>query len=111
MLDARGAGWQVYYGKQRKSRRLIELLADVPPPPDIPWVEFEIVQAEYRLWNLRDPLELYAGLKWVVDWLIDEGYILDDGPENLLHMCTPSQVIDRSRRGVTLTIRNLTPEG
>lgn len=107
MLNARGAGWQVYYGKQKKLRRMVELVGECPPPPRIPWSTWEITEAAFRLWNLRDPLELYTGLKWPVDLLIEEGYVVDDGPDHLLRMVTPTQVIDRDRRGVTLTIRRV----
>ena len=96
----------MYKGKQesyqKKMRRLLP-----PPAPDMPWLEWRVVSAEFRLWGLRDPLELPACLKWPVDVLIEDMWVLDDGPKYLKSIGPMSQRICRAERGVTLEIERI----
>jgi hypothetical protein len=73
-------------------------------PPAVPWPRWTIVSAEFRLHALRDWGELLASLKWPLDVLVRLGFVADDSPRELAPPPTPTQVIDRQRRGVTLTI-------
>lgn len=73
-------------------------------PPSEPWARWEIVEASFRLHNLRDWVELMASLKWPVDVLVRQGYVLDDSPRELAQPPTPLQRIDRSNLGVRLII-------
>lgn len=75
-------------------------------PPREPWASWRIERAEFRLHQLRDPLELLAGLKWTVDWLVHAGFVTNDSPRELRGIPDPLQRIDRAHRGVTLTIHS-----
>lgn len=77
-------------------------------PPEQAWDRWRIERAAFRLHSLRDPLELLGGLKWTIDWLVSQGYVVDDGPSHLLHVPHPEQRIERSDRGVTLAIAEVT---
>lgn len=74
------------------------------PPPRVPWQRWRLERAEFRLYSARDALELLAGLKWCVDALVTGGWLAGDSPRHLRGIPDPDQVIDRSVRGVTLTI-------
>lgn len=73
-------------------------------PPRTPWARWRLERAAFRLQSLRDPIELLAGLKWPIDALVAGGYLAGDSPRALRGIPDPEQVIDRARRGVTLTI-------
>lgn len=77
-------------------------------PPSTPWPRWRLERAEFRLFNQRDPLELLAGLKWTVDWLVSAGFIANDSPRELRGIPDPVQIVDRQHRGVTITITPLT---
>jgi hypothetical protein len=73
-------------------------------PPVTPWPRWRLEAAEFRLHQLRDPIELLASLKWPVDVLVRLGFVADDSPRELVATSIPTQVIDRKDRRVTLTI-------
>lgn len=73
--------------------------------PAKPWKQWEMTAATFRLFNLRDPFELMAGLKWVVDWLVETQFVTNDSPREVPSMPLPTQSIERKARGVTITIR------
>jgi hypothetical protein len=73
-------------------------------PPRAPWKTWRVESAHFRLHNLRDPIELLAGLKWPIDFLIAQRFVEDDGPKHLIGTPHPTQEIDRARRGITLVI-------
>jgi hypothetical protein len=72
-----------------------------------PWRRWEISSVHFRLHGLRDLPELMAGLKWPVDFLVAQRYVVDDSPRELLAVCLPTQAIARANRGVTITIREV----
>jgi hypothetical protein len=72
--------------------------------PQTSWQRWEMTAAHFRLHNLRDPFELLAGLKWVVDWLVFVGFAANDSPREVRSIPTPTQEICRTNRGVTITI-------
>ena len=74
------------------------------PWPEAPWPKWRIVSAHYRVHQLRDPLELPAGLKWAADALVAAGLVADDSPRELSPPPAPTQEVQRRNRGVTLTI-------
>lgn len=76
--------------------------------PRQPWERWRLVEARFRVWNERDPIELLAGLKWPVDWLVDAGFVVDDSPRHLISTPHPEQTVDRANRGVTITIERVT---
>lgn len=98
-------GKRYYVEQQRYKDEARDML---PEAPESPWRRWGIVAVHFRLWNRRDPLELVAGLKWPVDLLMDEGWVIDDGPDNLMFVPScPTQEIDRKNRGVDLTLQPL----
>lgn len=72
--------------------------------PASPWPRWQIVSSTFRLYWLRDPVELNSSLKWPVDVLVRLRYVKDDSPRELLPVPPPHQVIDRRNLGVTLHI-------
>lgn len=76
-------------------------------PPTRPWRCWEITSAHFRLHNLRDPVEMLAGLKWPVDFLVRQGFVQDDSPRELIRTPYPSQEIARENRGLTIAIREV----
>ena len=96
-----------YYVKQQEYRDAASLAmdkADWENEGPWPWKRWAIKHVHFRLWNRRDPLELLAGLKWVADLLIDEGWVAEDTEDHLVYIAYPTQEIDRKNRGVDLVI-------
>lgn len=104
--------------KWRTWKAAIQQEKPVTDPPDP-----VLVTAHFRLWNLRDEDNLAGGsLKWVLDALrlpreADDvswrrglyerkGYITDDSPDHMT-LGEVTQEIDRSNRGLTLSILDL----
>lgn len=75
--------------------------------PSVPWQHWELVDVEFRLHGLRDPIELLAGLKWPVDWLVSIGALANDSTRELVSIPMPRQRVARSNRGITITIREV----
>ena len=73
--------------------------------PMAPWPRWSIMRVEFRLWKLRDAVELCSSLKWPVDTLVKERWVANDSPAELQLLCLPEQKIHRERRGVDLWIR------
>jgi len=97
----------VIYNKEREryeTRSLVALSHQrIVAPPD-PWPRWRIVSAHFRLHNLRDWVELMASLKWPVDVLVTQRFVVDDSPRELLPPPIPTQVINRRQPGVILQI-------
>lgn len=109
---SRTGGWMkralpVVYDQQKEIYELECLAAirlqGVRPPFD-PWKVWQLRSAEFRLHSLRDPIELLAGLKWPIDFLVAQRFADDDGPAQLIEIPMPTQVVDRKARGITLVI-------
>jgi hypothetical protein len=73
-------------------------------PPASPWPRWQLEAVEFRLHRLRDPIELLAGLKWPIDFLVSARFVEDDSPRELIAVPYPTQLIDQSNRRITLTI-------
>jgi hypothetical protein len=73
-------------------------------PPSTPWQRWVLQSAHFRLHGLRDPIELLAGLKWPVDFLVAQRFVKNDSSRELISTPYPTQEIDRTRRGITLVI-------
>jgi hypothetical protein len=87
---------------------LREVRAQGLKPPKDPWSYWAIESACFRLHTLRDPTELAAGLKWVCDFFVQQGYVADDSPRQLhIPKKWPSQVIMRRSRGLDITIKQM----
>jgi hypothetical protein len=74
-------------------------------PPASPWPRWRLVSMHFRLHNRRDWLELAAGAKWCIDFLVREGYVAGDSPREMERPAAwPTQEIARKDRGVIITI-------
>lgn len=75
------------------------------PPPREAWKRWRVDRIVFRVHNERDLIELTAGLKWPVDWLVNYGIVEDDSPRHLVGpLPDPQQIIARSNRGVEISI-------
>lgn len=112
---SRTGGWMkralpVVYD-QEKERYELECLAAIRtakiPVPPTPWATWSLASAHFRLHSERDTIELLAGLKWPIDFLVAQRFVEDDSPRELLWTPQPTQERARSRRGITLVIREV----
>jgi hypothetical protein len=97
---------RLHWRKRGKLRDRLALQIRAQLPRGWPPLERYRVDAELRLHSLRDPLELGACLKEEVDACILAGAVVDDGPQHLV----PGeirQLVDRKRRGLSLTLTEL----
>lgn len=109
-LAKKGRRGHVYANEKKKFHEecLGAALAQGIEPPDEPWPFWRMDALHFRVWNLWDYLELPAGAKWVVDALVDNGYLEDDSPREMARPdFWPTQEIDRKNRGVTITVSPL----
>ena len=90
-----------------EDRMVVALRLQGIRPPASPWPRWQLVRAAFRLHNLRDWIELEASLKWPIDVLVRQRFVLDDSPREMAPPPTPTQVIDRRNLGVTLTIESI----
>ena len=102
-----GKGRKYYIEQQKYRDDMKDWIPKTPPMEGMPWEKFALVNIHFRLWNWRDPLELIAGLKWPVDFLVDLGWMVDDNRDCLVHLELPTQEIARKNRGVDLTLRRM----
>jgi hypothetical protein len=75
----------------------------VPRPPDAPLRRVE-VRATLYVHQLMDEGNALNRLKWLEDWLVTRGYIMDDDRESLRWAAIPDQIVDRKNPRVELTI-------
>jgi len=69
------------------------------------WKRWRVDAITFHVHNERDLIELQAGLKWPVDWLVEYGVVEDDSPRHLVGpLPDPVQVIDRDNRCVEISI-------
>ena len=94
-------GWQAkkdFYAAC-DARQNVSLL---PAPPSEPW-DAATLSAHFYVHNLSDPDNLHARLKFVQDWLVTRGYIVDDSPAHLT-LVTATQEIDRKDKRLHVTL-------
>ena len=97
----------VYYLEQQDYRARVMAALDAAGHrrPATPWARWAIVRADFRLFALRDEVELCSSLKWPVDALVTGGFVKNDSPVELQLLALPTQTIHRAQRGVDLWIR------
>jgi hypothetical protein len=110
---SRTGGWMkrslpVVYDQEleKYELRAIALLRHqgIKTPASVTWPRWRLVSAEFRLHSLRDWIELLASLKWPIDVLVRQRFVADDSPREMAPPPTPTQVIHRKDRGITLVI-------
>ena len=114
----RSKHWRGQWAKINNYKRDVWLAAIRQHEPEIDPPEAVRVGLHYRLWARRDPSNLYADAKPLIDALkqrpatrdkltwkmciwLDRGYFVDD---DQLIFGVVDQEIDRKNRGVTVTI-------
>ena len=80
-----------------------QLLGLIPPPPKRPITKCK-VEAHFKLHNPNDWDNLYARLKYPLDWLETRGYILDDSPRVIIEAPVVTQEVDRKNKCLSVTI-------
>jgi hypothetical protein len=103
--NARGH-WRKSHGQQKEYVQKLDhlqLFGRVPPPPKAPLMKARISATLY-VWSPMDQGNALNRLKWVEDWLVSRGYILDDAPDVLEWTGIPRQVVDRQDQRVVLEL-------
>ena len=97
--------WRTKHARQRiyceacDNRQLIGLL----PPPGEPLVRAKVT-AHFQMHNEMDWDNLFARLKWALDWLVTRGYLVDDSPKVIPECPTVTQEIDRKNKRLAITL-------
>lgn len=76
---------------------------DFTLPPDTGPMERVEIQATWYVHAKSDPDNIVGRLKWVLDWLVTRGYIVDDKAENVT-LLPPVQHIDRKNKRLEIEI-------
>lgn len=101
----RGRKWlPLYYLKQQEYRDECAYAIRHMKKPRRPWSKWAVTALHFRLHGKRDPLDLMAGTKWPIDFLVDNDFLEDDSERHVVEFCLPTQEIDRKDRGMTITI-------
>jgi len=89
-----------WHWRTKKSKKDLWMgVADIlHRPHEDPPMEKVYIAADFYLWNKMDHDNLFARLKWPLDWLTLNGYIVDDGPDVLEWKKMPTQQIDRKNQ-------------
>jgi hypothetical protein len=77
----------------------------LPPPPPLPWAKATIA-SRMVLGNLMDDSNAMNRHKWVEDWLVTRGYLVDDSRKHLTWAGIPEQRVSRKNEPeleITLT--------
>jgi hypothetical protein len=114
----RSRHWRGQWAKINAYKRSVWLAAIQQQTPSRKPPEKARVALQYRLWARRDPSNLYADakplldalkqrpasrdkLRWKAGVYLDRGYFVDD---DYLEFGSVTQEVDRNNRGVTVTI-------
>lgn len=82
----------------------VDLVSRIPPPPAVPLDQCRIT-AHLVLGNLMDDDNAMARMKFVLDWLVKRGYIVNDSRRHVRWTGIPTQEVDRKQVShVRLTI-------
>ena len=76
----------------------LQNIGRLPAPPAVPWQRAE-AEARCYLWNPMDQGNLLSRMKWIEDWLVTRGYLVDDRARNLVWISVPEQAVTRKRKG------------
>ena len=68
------------------------------------------ISAKLYTYNKMDVDNLFARLKWPLDWLTRRGYILDDDPEILDWQGIPKQAVDRKNQRLEIQLEEIIDE-
>jgi hypothetical protein len=102
----RSRHWRALHREKRAYWEAVDLrrmLKRIPPPPAEPMEQAE-VSATLYLWSPMDDDGALARMKWILDWLVRRGYLVDDSRKHLRWTALPEQVIDRKEPRVEVTL-------
>tara|TARA_R110000824_G_C15038842_1_gene660179 strand:- start:222 stop:578 length:357 start_codon:yes stop_codon:yes gene_type:complete len=68
------------------------------------------ISAKLYTYNKMDVDNLFARLKWPLDWLTRRGYIVDDDPDVLDWQGIPKQAVDRKNQRLEIQLEEITDE-
>lgn len=94
--------------RQKVRNTVLMIPWQVRRPKGAPWRRVHI-EAKVYVWNLMDMDNLWARLKWPVDALVQEGYIVDDSPK-FVRWGPVEQEVDRGYQRVQFTLTLLEEE-
>ena len=89
--------WAVKHKKKTAFWSMADLLLKgkvFPKPPKTPWQKARIT-AHCVVGAINDTDNLMARMKWVGDWLVTRGYLVDDKPRHLEWSGMPTQRVSR----------------
>lgn len=75
----------------------------IPAPPRFPF-EHVTLSAAFYVHNFMDADNAFARLKFVQDWLVTRGYLVDDSPAHLT-LEPITQEVDRKNKRLELLLR------
>ena len=82
---------------------LLMMLKRIPPTPPEPFASVSLAHTWYLYGTPMDEGNSYNRLKWVEDWLVTRGYLVDDKSDNV-HLLRPVQYIDRKNQRLELIL-------
>lgn len=88
------------YYRDADERQLVGL---VPPPPPEP-MRSAVVSVHLHVHNRLDKDNLYARLKYLLDWLVTRGYLANDDPDTIRDLMV-RQSIERSDKRAEVTLQ------
>jgi len=97
------ARWHWRSEKKKKDNYFLECRALYPPSKDEPLSRVTMTAGLY-LWSEMDTDNLFARLKWPLDFLVRSGFITDDSPKVIDWTGIPSQHIDRKNQRIELEL-------
>ena len=65
------------------------------------------ISVKLYTYNKMDVDNLFARLKWPLDWLTRRGYIVDDSPDILDWQGIPKQKIDRKNQRIEIILERV----
>ena len=98
------ARWHWRTEQRKKSDYFYRCQASPNPQPPVYAFKKVIVSATLYVWGTMDTDNLFARLKWPMDYLVGRGFIQDDKPKVVEWDGIPSQEIDRKHQRIEITL-------
>ena len=98
--------WRVRNSKKNKYYKTcdnLQLVGDIPRPPETPMGPC-LITVKMSVYSIMDESNCMARMKWVEDWLVTRGYLVDDKPSMLHYTAIPTQKVDRKNQGIEISL-------
>lgn len=109
------ANWRAHHMVKHREKKAywkrcdnLMYFPDFPLPPKDGPMESVTLAATWYVGNLMDEGNAVHRLKWIEDWLVTRGYIMDDRTANV-SLSKPVQFIDRKDPRVEIEIHAVGP--